>query len=95
MSLQYDEDANVNKKLSVYKHIKKKAANDAQLLMNRIALIQKEEERARKKIEQTKERAVEILALRSDTQKRVKAYKNASRYATSATYAASTSNYIL
>ncbi|KAJ1404948.1 hypothetical protein B484DRAFT_404600 [Ochromonadaceae sp. CCMP2298] len=78
MSLQYDEDANVNKKLSVYKHIKKKAANDAQLLMNRIALIQKEEERARKKIEQTKERAVEILALRSDTQKRVKAYKNAS-----------------
>lgn len=45
---------------------------------NRIALIQKEEERARKKIEQTKERAVEILALRNDTQKRVKAYKTAS-----------------
>jgi hypothetical protein len=48
------------------------------LCRNRIALIQKEEERARKKIEQTKERAVEILALRTDTQKRVKAYKNAS-----------------
>eukprot|EP00600_Ochromonadales_sp_CCMP1393_P001898 CAMPEP_0174984554 /NCGR_PEP_ID=MMETSP0004_2-20121128/17794_1 /TAXON_ID=420556 /ORGANISM="Ochromonas sp., Strain CCMP1393" /LENGTH=380 /DNA_ID=CAMNT_0016236991 /DNA_START=38 /DNA_END=1180 /DNA_ORIENTATION=+ len=77
MSLVVDEDSNVNKKLSVYKHVKKKAANDAQLLMNRIALIQKEEERARKKIEQTKERAVEILALRNDTQKRVKAYKNA------------------
>lgn len=45
---------------------------------NRIALIQKEEERARKKIEQTKERAVEILALRNDTQKRVSAYKAAS-----------------
>lgn len=45
---------------------------------NRIALIQKEEERARKKIEQTKERAVEILALRNDTQKRVTAYKAAS-----------------
>lgn len=41
-------------------------------------MIQKEEERARKKIEQTKERAVEILALRNDTQKRVKAYKTAS-----------------
>lgn len=45
---------------------------------NRIALIQKEEERARKKIEQTKDRAVEILALRNDTQKRVSAYKAAS-----------------
>ena len=41
-------------------------------------MIQKEEERARKKIEQTKERAVEILALRNDTQKRVTAYKAAS-----------------
>lgn len=41
-------------------------------------MIQKEEERARKKIEQTKERAVEILALRNDTQKRASAYKTAS-----------------
>jgi len=45
--------------------------------MNRIALIQKEEERARKKIEQTKERASEILSLRQDTEKRVSAYANA------------------
>lgn len=50
------EDIDVNRKLSLYKHRKKQAANDAQLLMNRIALLQKEEERARKKIEQTKER---------------------------------------
>eukprot|EP00428_Durinskia_dybowskii_P067337 CAMPEP_0170386500 /NCGR_PEP_ID=MMETSP0117_2-20130122/17064_1 /TAXON_ID=400756 /ORGANISM="Durinskia baltica, Strain CSIRO CS-38" /LENGTH=352 /DNA_ID=CAMNT_0010642319 /DNA_START=43 /DNA_END=1098 /DNA_ORIENTATION=- len=78
MNGEEEEEPNVNRQLSVYKHIKKKAANDAQLLMNRIALIQKEEERARKKIEQTKERAVEILALRNDTQKRVKAYKTAS-----------------
>lgn len=63
--------------MNIYKHIKKKAANDAQLLMNRIALIQKEEERARKKIEQTKERASEILSLRLDTEKRVSAYANA------------------
>ncbi len=29
----FEDTANVNRKLSVYKHIKKKAANDAQLLM--------------------------------------------------------------
>jgi hypothetical protein len=35
MSLHSEEsgDHNVTKQLSVYKHIKKKAANDAQLLM--------------------------------------------------------------
>lgn len=47
------------------------------LYRNRIALIQKEEERAKKKIEQTKERANEILSLRNDSEKRVKAYTNA------------------
>jgi len=74
---EVDDNINVNRQLNIYKHIKKKAANDAQLLMNRIALIQKEEERARKKIEQTKERATEILSLRHDSEKRVKAYANA------------------
>ncbi|RYG63878.1 hypothetical protein EON64_15095, partial [archaeon] len=44
---------------------------------NRIALIQKEEERARKKIQQTKERAAEILALRTDNEERLKAYSTA------------------
>lgn len=34
-------------------------------------MIQKEEERARKKIEQTKERALEIMALRQESEKRV------------------------
>eukprot|EP00981_Chlorochromonas_danica_P009519 scaffold2709_cov163-Ochromonas_danica.AAC.21 len=63
--------------LSICKHVKKKAANDAQLLMNRIALIQKEEERARKKIQQTKERAAEILSLRHDTEERLRAYSAA------------------
>ena len=41
-----NDDANVTRKLSVLKHRKKAASNDAQLLMNRIALLQKEEERA-------------------------------------------------
>jgi DNA repair exonuclease SbcCD ATPase subunit len=93
-----DEDSsNVNKKLSLLKHMKKKSANDAQLLMytkyfpsyliyftylfflrrNRIALIQKEEERARKKIQETKERAAEIIALRNESERRVAAYVNA------------------
>ena len=72
-----DGSMNANRKLSVYKHIKKKAANDAQLLMNRIALIQKEEERARKKIDQTKDRAVEILALRKENEQRISVYANA------------------
>jgi hypothetical protein len=77
MELEVDDEMNPNRKLSIYKHIKKKAANDAQLLMNRIALIQKEEERARKKIQETKERAAEILALRQENEKRVQAYSNA------------------
>ena len=34
----FEDSANVNRKLSVYKHIKKKAANDAQLLMYAILL---------------------------------------------------------
>lgn len=72
-----DDGLNINRKLSLLKHIKKKAANDAQLLMNRIALIQKEEERARKKIDQTKQRAEEILSLRNETEKRVEAFTQA------------------
>jgi len=67
-------DINVNRKLSVFKHRKKSAANDAQLLMNRIALLQKEEERARKKIDYTRERADEILIMRSDNEEKMKTY---------------------
>jgi hypothetical protein len=44
---------------------------------NRIALLQKEEERARKKIEQTKERAMEILVMRTANEKRVQDYVKA------------------
>lgn len=72
-----EEDLNVSRKLNVYKHIKKKAANDAQLLMNRIALIQKEEERAKKKIDQTKDKAQEILELRNETERRAKEFSDA------------------
>jgi hypothetical protein len=33
MSVQLNENENVTRQLNVFKHIKKKAANDAQLLM--------------------------------------------------------------
>ena len=86
-----DSDINVNRKLSINKHRKKQAANDAQLLMsslkifcnflifcrNRIALLQKEEERARKKVEQTKDRAKEIIAIRSENEIRVQEWVEA------------------
>ena len=71
------EEANVNRKLSIYKHRKKQASNDAQLLMNRIALLQKEEERARKKIDDTKDRASEIINMRGENEKRMKQYLSA------------------
>jgi len=57
------DELDINRKLSIIKYRKKQAANDAQLLMNRIALLQKEEERARKKIDQTKDRASGIILL--------------------------------
>lgn len=68
------ESADVSRELSVLKHRKKQAANDAQLLLNRIALLQKEEERARRKIEQTKDRASEILSMRDENYKRVERF---------------------
>jgi hypothetical protein len=72
-----DSAGNVGKKLSIIKHRKKQATNDAQLLMNRIALLQKEEDRARKKIDITKERAKDIIILKSENETRIKAYINA------------------
>lgn len=67
-------EGDVSRELSVLKHRKKQAANDAQLLLNRIALLQKEEERARRKIEQTKDRASDILSMRDENYKRVERF---------------------
>jgi len=77
MDISLDDVGDVTRRLSFLKHKKKQAANDAQLLMNRIALLQKEEERARKKIDQTKDRASEILAMRDENEKRIQAYVGA------------------
>ena len=68
------DGVSVNRRLSVYKHRKKAAATDAQLLMNRIALLQKEEERARKKVNNTKGRAVEILSMREENFAKIKVF---------------------
>ena len=45
--------------------MRKKAEEDAQLLANRIALLQLEEKRAMKKIEETKTKAQEIMELKT------------------------------
>jgi len=47
------------------KEARKRAELDAQLLANRIALLKQEEEKAWKKIEETRKRAQEIMELRS------------------------------
>ena len=39
MSFEAEEGINVNRQLNIYKHIKKKAANDAQLLMYVITML--------------------------------------------------------
>lgn len=69
-----DYDVSINRQLRIFNHRKKQAANDAQLIMNRIALLQKEEERSRKKIVQTKSRVDEIISIRRDNDERFKKF---------------------
>lgn len=63
MNTSLEDGGDISRRLSILKHKKQQASNDAQLLMNRIALLQKEEERARKKIDQTKDRASGITII--------------------------------
>ena len=46
------------------RHGKKKAAEDARLLANRIALLKLEEKKAWKKIEETKRKAEQVMHIR-------------------------------
>merc|ERR1712000_521804 len=46
------------------KHARKRAEDDAKLLSNRIALLKAEEQKAWKKIEETRNRATQIMKLR-------------------------------
>jgi len=50
------------------KEARKRAELDAQLLANRIALLKQEEEKAHKKIEETRKRAAEIMDLRKQNE---------------------------
>merc|ERR1719424_1795323 len=52
------------------KEARKRAELDAQLLANRIALLKQEEEKAWRKIEETRKRAGEIFSLREQNEKK-------------------------
>eukprot|EP00408_Alexandrium_pacificum_P011419 CAMPEP_0171212676 /NCGR_PEP_ID=MMETSP0790-20130122/30254_1 /TAXON_ID=2925 /ORGANISM="Alexandrium catenella, Strain OF101" /LENGTH=270 /DNA_ID=CAMNT_0011678365 /DNA_START=117 /DNA_END=929 /DNA_ORIENTATION=+ len=66
--------------LSSAKDARKRAELDAQLLANRIALLKQEEEKAWKKIEETRKKAGEIMELRKQNEEKFAAkedfYKN-------------------
>merc|ERR1719456_1991134 len=57
--------------LTAAKESRKRAELDAQLLANRIALLKQEQAKAQKRIEETKNRAGEIMALRVQNEKKV------------------------
>merc|ERR1719281_1633465 len=56
--------------LTSAKESRKRAELDAQLLANRIALLKQEEEKAWRKIEETRKRAGEIFTLREQNEKK-------------------------
>mmetsp|Transcript_61306 Transcript_61306/g.179790 ORF Transcript_61306/g.179790 Transcript_61306/m.179790 type:complete len:249 (-) Transcript_61306:187-933(-) len=58
------------------KEARKRAELDAQLLANRIALLKQEEEKAWKKIEETRKRANEIMELRKQNENKFAAKEN-------------------
>ena len=61
----YDEDdEEVTGALVQTRMNKKKAADDAKLLANRIALLKLEEKKAWKKIEETKRKAEQVVVIR-------------------------------
>lgn len=59
-----EDDGEVTGALVATRNNKKKAADDAKLLANRIALLKLEEKRAWKKIEETKRKAEQVLQIR-------------------------------
>ena len=56
-----DDDATLHQKLVAAKLARKSAEDDLQLLTNRIGLLKQEENRAFKKIEQTRKKAGDII----------------------------------
>eukprot|EP00831_Metopus_contortus_P040635 TRINITY_DN3182_c0_g2_i9.p1 TRINITY_DN3182_c0_g2~~TRINITY_DN3182_c0_g2_i9.p1 ORF type:complete len:295 (-),score=94.86 TRINITY_DN3182_c0_g2_i9:39-923(-) len=65
--LQYEadpEELELRQKLQESRFARKKADEDAKVLMNRLLLLKNEEQKAWKKIEETKKRAEEIIRMR-------------------------------
>jgi len=58
---ELDEDGCVTKKLAGSRIARKQAEDDVKLLANRIALLKMEEQKAWKKIEETKKKAKDIM----------------------------------
>ena len=63
-----DDMETLNEKLRQSKLARKRADEDAKLLSNRIKLLQNEESKARKKIDETKKRANDIIKMRKRNQ---------------------------
>lgn len=63
-----DDDATLHQKLVAAKLARKRAEDDLQLLTNRIGLLKQEENRAFKKIEQTRKKAGDIIYQRRRNQ---------------------------
>jgi len=68
--------AQMQANLTGAKEARKRAELDAQLLANRIALLKQEEEKAHKKIEETRKRASEIMDLRKQNEQKFAAKEN-------------------
>jgi hypothetical protein len=60
----FDENEEITGALVQTRLNKKKAADDAKLLANRIALLKMEEKKAWKKIEETKKKAEQVMKVR-------------------------------
>lgn len=73
---QISLDGGARSNLTAAKESRKRAELDAQLLANRIALLKQEEEKAWKKIEETRKRASEIFTLRSQNESKFLAKEN-------------------
>jgi len=56
-----DDDETLHRKLVAAKIARKRAEEDLKLLSNRISLLKQEENRAYKKIDQTRKKAAEIV----------------------------------
>ena len=67
----YDEAEEVTGALVATRQNKKKAAEDAKLLANRIALLKQEEMKTWKKIEETKKRTTDISGLKKRNEEKV------------------------